>query len=286
MATPLDRNVASPSGNVGKAAVRPGRWSDLGLRVASAAVLAPVALACVWFGGLAWTALIMAASFGLVAEWVTLCGHPLRTWPGRLVLAVVMMATAFGGANLGAAWLVPALIFLGLATFSTLAWDRWLALGIAYVGVPVLALCALRGAPAGRLDVLLLLGVVWASDIGAYFAGRAVGGPKLAPSISPGKTRSGALGGLFAAVLLGSGMAWALAPGSAPAVAALSAILSVASQAGDLFESWVKRRFGVKDSGRTIPGHGGLLDRLDGLLAAAPVMALAAWAGGGGIAWR
>ncbi len=124
----------------------------------------------------------------------------------------------------------------------------------------------------GRWNVLFVVFVVWASDIGAYAAGRLIGGTKLAPSISPGKTWSGAAGGLLAAVLVALAVAAVSGPVSARVVA-VAAGLSVISQLGDLFESWMKRHLGVKDSGRLIPGHGGLLDRLDGLLAAAPVAA-------------
>lgn len=250
--------------------------------MASAAVLAPVALACVWFGGPAWTALVVVCAVTLGLEWAALCGSPPRSWPGVTVPATTAAAACAAGAGRPAA----ALVLVAVATLLALPLGRWIALGIAYLGVPVVALWVLRAGPGGRLDVMFLLGVVWASDIGAYFAGRALGGPKLAPAISPGKTRSGAVGGLVAAVAFAAAMAAVLAPGAVPLAAVLAAALSVASQAGDLFESWVKRRFGAKDSGRLIPGHGGVLDRLDGLLAAAPVLALVTWAGQGGVSWR
>jgi len=130
--------------------------------------------------------------------------------------------------------------------------------------------------------------VIWASDISAYLAGRSIGGPKLAPRISPNKTWSGSVGGLLgaisvgvvAAILIGSEV-------SAWQVALVAALLGLATQSGDMFESWIKRRFGVKDSSGLLPGHGGLLDRLDGVLAASPVAALIALIGGaGGHLWR
>ena len=145
-----------------------------------------------------------------------------------------------------------------------------------------LALAMLRGDDtAGLIAILFLFSVVWSTDILAYFVGRAVGGPKLAPSISPGKTQSGALGGTVAGVV--AGVAVGLAAGAAPllAMAGVAALLSVVSQAGDLFESWVKRRHGVKDSGWIIPGHGGVMDRVDGLVAAAFALYLIGWALGG-----
>jgi phosphatidate cytidylyltransferase len=136
--------------------------------------------------------------------------------------------------------------------------------------------------------VVFLFLVVWASDISAYFSGRFLGGPKLAPAISPNKTWSGAMGGLLGALLVGVGAALALG-GAAPlgATAAVALLLGLATQSGDMFESWMKRRFGVKDSSGLLPGHGGLLDRLDGVLAAAPVAALIGLASGPGVhVWR
>ena len=141
-----------------------------------------------------------------------------------------------------------------------------------YIGAAYLSLLMLRHAPRGFADVLLVVLVVWASDIGAYMFGRMLGGPRLAPRLSPSKTWSGAVGGLACSICVG--MAVASGFGTPPmrlfTAAWLSALLCLVSQAGDLLESAVKRHFGKKDSGRLIPGHGGLLDRLDGLIAAAP----------------
>lgn len=210
------------------------RWSDLRRRIASAAVLAPLALLCLWAGGWAWAALVGAATLGLLHEWRRMA-----------------RGAACGAA--GALWIVLAA--------AALVW--------------------LRADPAaGRANVLLLLVAVWASDIGAYLVGRLAGGPRLAPRVSPGKTWSGAAGGLLAAAAAG-----AAAGGGHGALA--GALLSVLAQAGDLAESAAKRRAGVKDSGALIPGHGGLLDRLDGLLAAAPAAALLAHSAGPGVVlWR
>ncbi len=220
---------------------RTARWADLRLRVASALVLAPVALACVWFGGIAWYALVAVAGLGVCWEWALMCR-------GR----IVSMLAGFG-----------------------------------YAVLAVAALVWLRADPAGgRAALIFLLAVVWCSDIGAYAAGRLIGGRKLAPSISPGKTWSGAGGGLVAAIAGAEVVAslWNGRPGAAMLEAC---VLGVASQVGDLLESAVKRRFGVKDSGHLIPGHGGLLDRLDGLMAAAMVAGGWAWVTGqGGPAWQ
>jgi phosphatidate cytidylyltransferase len=156
----------------------------------------------------------------------------------------------------------------------------WMLSGALYIGLPILSLVWLR--EQGRATLFWLLLVVWATDIGAYAAGRAIGGPKLLPRVSPAKTWAGLAGGAIAAAAVGavSGLAGQASP---VALAVLSAGLAVVSQAGDLGESWVKRRFGVKDTSAIIPGHGGMLDRVDGLLAAAPVVALLCLLFGGGI---
>ncbi len=148
-----------------------------------------------------------------------------------------------------------------------------LPIGLGWIALAVAALVALRGDPlAGRANVLFVVLVVWATDIGAYFAGRAIGGPRLAPRISPGKTWSGAAGGVAGAVAAGLIVAgWQGRQANPGLAAVIAAFLSVVGQAGDLLESLVKRRFGVKDSGHLIPGHGGALDRLDALLAVLPV---------------
>jgi len=162
-----------------------------------------------------------------------------------------------------------------------------LAAGVVYILPTTAALLWLRDdAAAGWANVLFILLTVSLTDVGAYLFGRLIGGPKLAPSISPGKTWSGGAGGLVFALVVGLGAA-ALTASPVWRALALAAALSVASQAGDLLESGIKRHFGVKDSGHLIPGHGGLLDRLDGLLAAAPLAALLAVMVGRGVElWR
>ena len=205
------------------------RWSDLRLRIASACVLAPLGLLALWLGGTAWLALVGLLSVGLGTEWALLCRR------------------LDGGARFAA-----------------------LLAGVPYLGLGAAALLWLRaGHGSGRLAVLFVVLVVWASDIGAYAVGRLIGGPLLAPAVSPGKTWAGAAGGLLAAAAVGFA---GLHPGSA----LLAGGLGIAAQAGDLMESAMKRGFGVKDSGWLMPGHGGLLDRFDGLLTAAPAAAAAA----------
>jgi phosphatidate cytidylyltransferase len=186
-------------------------------------------------------------------------------WAGGWAWTLLIVAAA-----LGLAW-----EWHGLVRHRPSAW--FAAAGVPYIVPATAALLALRD--HGPMPILFLLCVVWASDIGAYLAGRLVGGPKLAPSISPGKTRSGAVGGLLAAVAVGLIAAW-LDGGSYGSAAAVAAALGAVAQAGDLFESWIKRRVGVKDSSHLIPGHGGLFDRLDAVLFAAPAAALLmAWRG-------
>ncbi|MBU6357004.1 MAG: phosphatidate cytidylyltransferase [Rhodospirillales bacterium] len=219
---------------------RSRRFHDLGLRAASAAVLVPVALGALAWGGLVWAVLLVLLFAGLMWEWAGLSRHIVSAARPRFLLA-----------------------------------------GVVYAAVPGAALAWLRDRPGGLIDVLFLLVVVWMTDIGAYAVGRLAGGPKLAPAISPGKTVSGAVGGLVIGVAAG------LLVARSPAAILPGAIISIVSQAGDLAESALKRRLGVKDSGRTIPGHGGLFDRLDGVLAAAPVAAVLALLAQGGVPlWR
>ncbi|MCA3426849.1 MAG: phosphatidate cytidylyltransferase [Roseomonas sp.] len=266
----------------------PRPWRDLGLRGASAAVLIPIAVFGIWSGGVVWDVLVGVAVVLLSWEWARFCKISIWRWPGLLMPAislVVMLLAAFG----------PPLAALGLLAVGTLVLfllqrqgDIWPAAGLFYIGLVGFSLVLLRGEDhAGLLNTLFLVLIVWASDTGAYMAGRALGGPKLAPAISPGKTWSGAAGGLIAATLIGTGAAALLAPGGASRAAAIAAMLGVMSQAGDLLESAIKRRFGVKDSSSLIPGHGGMLDRLDGVMAAAPMAtALALLAGRGMPLWH
>ncbi len=256
-------------------------------------MLAPLGLACLWFGAWAWLTLVALAAGGLTVEWVHLCGRRALTPAG---LAVPLAVLAAGGAAAGAA---PGPALLVLAMGSALVWllalrsgasgraaaPISLSAGVLYVGPAAIALVWLRANPAaGLANTLFLLLIVWASDIGAYAAGRLLGGPLLAPAISPAKTWTGAAGGLLAAMLTGLLLAWIWlgSPGGVrPALVAGG--LGVVAQLGDLLESAIKRRFGVKDSSRLIPGHGGLLDRLDAVLTVAPVAALLALPLGRGV---
>ena len=283
----------------GAAALTGARWRDLRKRVLSAALLAPAALLCIWLGAEAWTALMAAAAAVLAWEWVRLCGYSTRRMPGICVPFAVLAA---GTLAIESQWLhAIALLCGGAVAVSAISGPsptrgglagNWLGFGVLYIGLAAVALIHLRGdASAGRLNVLFLFFTVWASDIGAYAAGRLFGGPKLAPSVSPNKTWSGAAGGLLAAVAVGAGAAYVMAAAGTPTptgrVLLVAGGIGLLAQAGDFFESWIKRRFDVKDSSALIPGHGGLLDRLDGVLAAAPAAAvLGVLLGPGESLWR
>ena len=251
------------------------RWSDLRTRTASALVLAPLAVVCAWRGGVAWELLLLVAMAGLGWEWATLA-KVARPYVFAGLLAVVWAAVIVGGPVYG-------LVAVGVLWLGASLWlGRFAGYGVPYAGIGGIALLWLRQLPSGLEDTIFLVLVVWGTDIGAYMAGRLIGGRKLAPRISPGKTWSGSIGGLLAAAVIGL----VLAGGLSVAAFAAGALLSLCAQAGDLLESAIKRRLGVKDSGRTIPGHGGLFDRLDGFLAAAPVAALLALCVQGGNLWQ
>jgi phosphatidate cytidylyltransferase len=271
------------------------RWADLRKRVISAAVLGPAALACIWLGAEAFTGM-MALGVALLAwEWVHMCGRRVRVLPGMAVPLAVFAAGALAVGDqvrlalvaLGLGFLIAWFFARRMAETLTQPAFR-LALGVLYIGLAGIALIELRhDTEAGRANVLFLFLIVWASDIGAYLAGRSLGGPRLWPAVSPNKTWSGAAGGLVAAMLVGLAVAFAWSPAAKvlPVVAA-AALLGLASQAGDLLESAIKRHFHVKDSSYLIPGHGGLLDRMDGVLAAAPVAALLSFSlGYGRVIW-
>lgn len=205
--------------------------TDLPVRIASAAVMLLVAGSALWIGGPLWTLFVSLIALGVLWEW----------------------------RGLVRGFQLSALQRIG-----------WLAGGFVYIGIAALMLAALRLLPFEPAHVILiaLMLAVIGTDVGAYFAGRTFGGPKIAPAISPAKTWSGLFGGM-----IGAGLGLVLGSYATEGFAdlgiklAVGPIIAVIAQAGDFFESWMKRRAGVKDSGRLIPGHGGLFDRLDGLLA-------------------
>jgi phosphatidate cytidylyltransferase len=261
------------------------------LRAASAAVLAPPAIAAAWFGG-PWLALVTAlAGGGMAWEWARLCGAGRIGASGAVliggVLLAIVAAAVAGIAVALALGLAAAAAVFPIARSEGVRDAPWLAAGAPWIAVPCSLLVWLAQAPgAGRAIVLWIFAVVWATDIGAYMAGRRIGGPRLAPHWSPQKTWAGLAGGALGAALAG----WAaahLAGAAPPPLVMVSAGLALVEQFGDLAESMVKRRFGVKDSSGLIPGHGGLLDRLDGMLTVIPAVALLSLAGGGSVlGWR
>ena len=247
---------------------------NLLMRVLAAAVLAPVTIAIAWYGGWLWALLVISATIGLYLEWLVVVGlaRELRaSVPGVAALAIAGMCLIAG--RLDSALMVLA---IGLVAVALLSPERrqWSATGFFYAAAAELASVLVRQDPQnGSAALFFILLVVWAADIGGYFAGRGIGGPKLWPKVSPKKTWAGAIGG-FSGSLAVAAVFSAAGAGKTGPLLALAAFLSVISQLGDLFESAVKRRFGVKDSSHIIPGHGGLLDRLDGFVAAVVVAAI------------
>jgi phosphatidate cytidylyltransferase len=275
-----------------------GSLGSLGLRTLSALVLAPIAVLVAWFGW-PWLPILTAMAGAVMAwEWARLCRAGHLGASGVVLIGAVLGAVAAAAA----AWVLLA-IGMSLIGAAIVFWmarrepggaAQWLALGALWVALPCVLLLWLAPMDGtGRVTVLWIFAVVWSTDIGAYAIGRRVGGPRLAPHWSPGKTWAGLIGGAGCAALAGWGTARVLMyidPRGTPAVLPLvlaSAGLAIVEQFGDLAESVAKRRFGVKDSSGLIPGHGGLLDRLDGLLAVIPAVALLALIDGGSVlTWR
>ena len=258
------------------------RAGELALRIFSALLLIPLALATAYAGGWPFALFWGAAAIGVLWEWIALMSGTDRTsllfaGTAALALALVLAVTGFD---------VAAVIILAMGALAAAALApgerRWTASGIPYAGCLAVAPIVLRSdAEYGFLAIIFLFAVVWSTDIAAYFVGRAVGGPKLVAEVSPNKTWSGAIAGLLAAVVAAIVVAKFAALAQWFAIAMLAVVLSVFAQAGDVFESFLKRRFGAKDSSRLIPGHGGLMDRLDGFVAASVVAAVVGLSRGG-----
>jgi phosphatidate cytidylyltransferase len=249
---------------------------ELALRICSALVLVPLALGAAYLGGWPFAVLWGLAAMVVLWEWNSLVAGSdqrivLTTGGASLALAIALVLTG----HLLAAVIVLAISTLGVASLAPAKRRTWIAAGVPYAGALGVAPIVLRSDNGeGFLAVIFLFAVVWTTDIAAYFAGRAIGGPKLMPRVSPNKTWSGAIGGTLAAVVVALALAKVTALTGLFAIAMLAVILSICAQGGDLFESFLKRRFGAKDSGHLIPGHGGLMDRLDGFVTASVVAAL------------
>jgi phosphatidate cytidylyltransferase len=259
------------------------RGSELALRVCSALVLVPLAIGTAYLGGLPFAVFWGAAAMGVLWEWTSLVAGSDRRSALMIGGASLALALALVVADHPlAAVIVLAISTLGAAALAPAERRTWVAGGIPYAGAIGVAPIMLRSDNEhGFWAVMLLFAVVWTTDIAAYFAGRAVGGPKLMPHVSPNKTWSGAVGGLAAAVVVAVAVAKVADLPGLLAIAMLAVVLSVLAQAGDLFESFLKRKFGAKESSHLIPGHGGLMDRLDGFVAASVAAALIGLARGG-----
>ena len=248
--------------------------SDLKPRVAAAVAMGSLALATAWIGGFVFAVFWWLASIVLLWEWQRLVGGARlaeRVTTAGLALALTALF-ALHNSILGAI----AVLVLGAVAVSWLAGRRdgiWAAAGALYAGALIASIVLLRISPSfGLAAILWLFAVVWGTDVAAYFAGRLIRGPRLWPSVSPGKTWSGAIVGAFGGAVLGLLLAgWA---NHFAALFCLGLAAAIVSELGDLFESALKRRFGVKDSSGLIPGHGGLMDRLDGFVAASLFAAL------------
>ena len=273
------------------------------LRIATGVVLVVVALGAVWQGGMFFTALVAAAVLLMFAEWSVMhrLGRGVRL-AGLVLVAAIIMLAVIGRMNEALLLLGFGAVIIGMFA-ATLggqlasadapkgrldrAGARAAATGLLYCGLPALALIWVRGLTLGLAATVFLLVCVWSADIVAYFVGRSVGGPKLAPTISPNKTWSGAIGGVVGAMLVGGALAIAYLASmdgqGAWRFIAIAGGLAMLSVLGDLYESHLKRRAGVKDSGTILPGHGGVMDRLDGLvpvaIAGAGIFAVTGWAG-------
>jgi phosphatidate cytidylyltransferase len=251
---------------------------DLGVRAASAIVLVAAAISALMLDGVVFVLFWLAAALAVHWEWQRLIAAPLpwiRTFAGSLALcgAAALQATGRGEAAI--------VLLLAAAGFCAWAAGRghgvWAPAGVLYAGGLLLAVVALGREPIfGSCAIGWLFAVVWGTDVCAYFGGRLIGGPKLWPRVSPGKTWSGFLVGVVCGAAIGAVTAnlWHDVHAPIPPLFLLGLAAGAVAQGGDLLESWVKRRFGVKDSSRLIPGHGGFMDRLDGFIAAAIFSAL------------
>jgi phosphatidate cytidylyltransferase len=247
---------------------------NLVTRIASAVVLVPLAIAAAYAGGWYWTGLATLCAIGLFVEWLMVTGasgHTPLVVVGAVALAIAAPFLVIQ--NVGAAVVVLALGVVAVA-FRSSAPRSWAIGGFLYAAAAQVSSILVRlDHVQGFVVLVFILLVVWCTDIGGYFAGRGIGGPKLWPRVSPNKTWAGAAGGFVLSLIVAGGFA-SNGFGKMGPLLMTAAALSVASQLGDLFESAIKRRFGVKDSSHVIPGHGGLMDRLDGYVAAVVLAAI------------
>jgi phosphatidate cytidylyltransferase len=264
-----DADPAEPSGTI-----TPGN-RELALRICSALVLVPLAIGTAYLGGWPFAIFWSLAAIGVFWEWNTLVAGNGRRPAVMVGGAALVVSLVLAADRLLGAIFVLAIGIIGIAPMAPAQHRGWVAGGVPYAGAIGIAPIVLRSdSEDGFVAVMLLFAIVWTTDIVAYFLGRLIGGPKLLPRVSPKKTWSGAISGLAAAVLAAIAVAKVAGLSGLLSIALVAAILSSVAQAGDLFESQLKRRFGAKDSSHLIPGHGGLMDRLDGFVFAAAVAAL------------
>ena len=254
-------------------------------RVASGVILAPLFLALVYLEFPYFNILVAVLAGAVAWEFARMDG---RVGAKRFALATLATVLAVGIMSFGYGWAAVAFVAVTVGTLviADQMSDRkglhMVQIAPAYSALPALALLYVMNL-GGHVAIFWLLAIVWATDIGAYACGRLIGGPKLAPRISPNKTWSGAIGGVIWAVIASSILLWAFHNEPTGLDGGIAILTSIVSQIGDLFESKLKRRYNVKDSGNLIPGHGGVMDRFDGLWAAAPVAALFCAIFGGGV---
>ena len=261
-------------------------FADLRLRVISAAVLGAFAIGALLSGGMPFVLFWLLAAWAVNWEWQRMIGpsrQVLRTLTGAAILCVSAGLTVNLAEDL--ACLVVLAGAVGVFAMARPGMRMWAGAGILYAGALIVAILTIRPALAAPVEgpfdartVVWLFAVVWGTDVGAYFAGRTIGGPKVWPAVSPGKTWSGTLVGIVCGALAGLavGLIRPVLPASPVPLLAVGLVAAAASQAGDFFESGVKRHFGVKDSSGLIPGHGGVMDRLDGFIAAAVLIVVVA----------
>jgi phosphatidate cytidylyltransferase len=268
--------VANPDGH-GKPV------SNLTLRIASAAVMAPLAVGAAYVGDWPFALFWAIASIAVLWEWITLVAGPHN----RVMFISCASSLAVSAVIVWHGRPIAAVLLLGLGILAAVilaprTQRAWIAGGVGYAGALLLAPILLRGAGRdGFVAIVLLFSVVWSTDVFGYFVGRAIGGPKLLPSVSPKKTWSGAIAGATGAIVAALIVAAAFGGFRLTAIAVVALLLSIVSQGGDLLESSIKRHFGAKDASSLIPGHGGVMDRLDGFWAAALLALLIGLARGG-----
>ncbi|MBN8982227.1 MAG: phosphatidate cytidylyltransferase [Rhizobiales bacterium] len=255
--------------------------SNLFSRVVAALILAPLTIMVVFAGGWIWILLVTAVAIGLFYEWdgIVNAKRDARIIAiGVIALELIGLALWFGWTGIAFTTAIVAPTLIAYLSNERRAWNVG---GFFYAAAALIASVLVRLDPAvGFYALVYPLLIVWVTDIGGYFAGRGIGGPKLAPRISPKKTWAGAIGGIVLSLVIALAATW-LGWGRLVPMVVIALVLSIVSQFGDLFESRVKRQFGVKDSSQIIPGHGGLLDRLDGFVAAIVFAALFGYLRGG-----